>query len=86
MIDYARKKIPKASFFVGSVNNLPFEDNSFDVVIFLAVLEHIPKDTEPQALAEIHRVLKPNGLLILETPNKHLFSFLLDPAYFLLGQ
>ena len=40
---------------------LPFQDNSFDVLINCGVLEHVPNDTE--SLKEIHRVLKPNGLL-----------------------
>lgn len=84
-INDARREIPQASFLVGAVNHLPFKDKSFDAVIFLAVLEHIPEGTESQALIEIHRVLKQNGYLILETPNKHPLSILLDPAYFLIG-
>lgn len=84
-IDYARKKIPKASFFVGTVESLPFKDNFFDVVVFLAVIEHIPKGTELQALIEINRVLKKGGYLILDTANSNILSILLDPAYFLIG-
>lgn len=50
-------------FFVGSAEALPFEDNSFDVVWSITVLEHIP---DPQkALEEMRRVLKPGGLLYL---------------------
>jgi 2-polyprenyl-3-methyl-5-hydroxy-6-metoxy-1,4-benzoquinol methylase len=45
----------------------PFNDESFDVVTFLEVLEHLkyPKQT----LSEIFRVLKPKGVIILSTPN-----------------
>jgi SAM-dependent methyltransferase len=39
---------------------LPFEDNSFDVVLSFGVLEHVPNDKE--SLKEIYRILKPNGL------------------------
>lgn len=39
---------------------LPFEDDSFDVVISMGVLEHVPKDME--SVKEIARVLRPNGL------------------------
>lgn len=46
---------------------LPFEDNSFDVVTMLAVLEHL--EYEHQILQEIHRVLKPNGKLVLTVPS-----------------
>lgn len=46
---------------------LPFADASFDVVTMLAVLEHI--EYEQAILREIHRVLKPNGKLVLTVPS-----------------
>lgn len=46
---------------------LPFEDNSFTVVTMLAVLEHI--EYEKEILQEIHRVLQPNGKLVLTVPS-----------------
>ncbi|OUS03427.1 SAM-dependent methyltransferase [Flavobacteriales bacterium 33_180_T64] len=46
--------------------NLPFEDNSYDVILCNHVLEHIPDDTK--AMQELHRVLKPNGMAILQIP------------------
>ncbi len=46
--------------------NIPFEDNRFDYVLCTEVMEHVP---EPAAfLKEIHRVMKPDGLLIMTTP------------------
>lgn len=48
-------------------SSLPFEDESFDVVTMLAVLEHI--EHEKQVLAEIHRVLKSNGKLVITVPS-----------------
>ncbi|HWF03244.1 MAG TPA: methyltransferase domain-containing protein, partial [Candidatus Angelobacter sp.] len=46
----------------------PYEDASFDVVVFCEMLEHL--NTDPvQVLAEINRVLKQDGLLLLTTPN-----------------
>jgi len=50
-------------------NQLPFEDNFFDVVTMLAVFEHIEPDHLKPLLQEIHRVLKPNGRYILTTPS-----------------
>lgn len=47
---------------------LPFGENSFDVVIFAEVIEHLTMDPVA-ALLEIKRVLKPGGRLILTTPN-----------------
>lgn len=84
-IKYAKAHIPKASFFIGSANRLSFEKNVFDVVVLLDVIEHVLPGTEEDCFKEINRVLKRNGRLILATPNKHLLSILLDPAFFILG-
>jgi SAM-dependent methyltransferase len=46
--------------------NLPFADNSYDVILCNHVLEHIPNDTK--AMQELYRVLKPNGMAILQIP------------------
>jgi SAM-dependent methyltransferase len=46
----------------------PIPDNSFDVVIFSQVLEHL-RISPMTALMEIKRILKPGGLLLLRTPN-----------------
>ena len=51
-----------------NVDKLPYDDNSFDIVISLAVIEHIK--IPENYLSEIYRVLKNNnGLLFLSTPN-----------------
>lgn len=83
-IEYARKRITKASFFVGNARSLHFKNGSFDVVTFFDVIEHLPINTEINALKEINRVLNRKGYLILSTPNKHFASILLDPAFFIL--
>ena len=45
---------------------LPFEDNSYDLILCNHVLEHIPDDT--QAIRELFRVLKKGGRLIAQVP------------------
>lgn len=47
---------------------LPYEDGSFDVVVFCEVLEHLTVDPL-HAMLELKRVLKPGGRLVLTTPN-----------------
>jgi SAM-dependent methyltransferase len=52
--------------FVMDVTKLEFENNSFDLVVMMEVLEHVK---EPHiAISEIYRVLAHNGKLILSTP------------------
>lgn len=46
--------------------NLPFEDNSYDIILCNHVLEHIPDDTK--AMQELYRVLKPGGYGIFQIP------------------
>ena len=48
---------------------LPYDDNSFDVVIGSAALEHVPNDSE--CLKELYRIIKPGGAFIMTTlPNR----------------
>jgi len=50
----------------GSIENIPFKDKTFDIVIALEVIEHVPN--VQQSFLEIKRVLKKKGLLIFSTP------------------
>ena len=54
--------------FLADITDYPAPDAAFDVVFFNHVLEHIPDDR--RALAEVYRILKPGGLLILGVPNE----------------
>jgi SAM-dependent methyltransferase len=46
--------------------DLPFKDNSYDVILCNHVLEHIPDDTK--AMQELYRVMKPGGYGIFQIP------------------
>ena len=59
----------------GNIEAMPFADGSFDVVCSAGVIEYLPHCE--RALAEMHRVLRPGGLLILPTTN------LVAPAHWL---
>ena len=50
-----------------SVFHLPFPDDTFDCVLCCEVVEHVPRDPSP--IAELVRVLRPGGRLVLSTPD-----------------
>ena len=66
MIDLARRhcaQLPWITFSHADATDLPFPDNSFDAAISTQVLEYIP-DVDA-ALAEVHRVLRPAGRVVI---------------------
>jgi SAM-dependent methyltransferase len=69
MIAYARSKAPgrklSVDFQVGVVEYLAFPDRSFDVVLCTWMIHHLPTDDQRRGLAEMARVLKPGGRLLL---------------------
>lgn len=68
----------------GNAESLPFAHSSFDLVVLDNVLEHVAD--RDRTLAEIHRVLKPGGLLYLVTPKPYsLHSLWSDPHYSMAG-
>ena len=51
---------------------LPYENESFDLVLVFAVVEHLPYENRHLYVDEYYRVLKKNGLIgFFDTPNKH---------------
>ncbi|WP_254658054.1 class I SAM-dependent methyltransferase [Pleurocapsa sp. PCC 7327] len=48
------------------IHDLKFEDESFDAAVCWSILEHVPYPQK--AIAELHRVLKPNGKIWVQLP------------------
>lgn len=61
---------PKIEYMVARGESLPFRDSSFNAVISFEVIEHISQEHQPFYLSEIVRVLKPDGVAFLSTPNR----------------
>jgi ubiquinone/menaquinone biosynthesis C-methylase UbiE len=71
LIDSNNKRVNEANvknlkFEVADVHELPYEDNSFDVVYMQALFVHIRNPIG--AIGEAHRVLRDNGLILLKEP------------------
>ena len=77
LADHLLSKFPDKYLSVSdpkSVKNLPFSDNSFDIVTSIGVLKHVRETggDETGSLSEIERILKPGGLFICyHLPNKY---------------
>lgn len=65
-VAYAKERLG-LKLIQGKVENAPIPDNEYDVVTLLHIVEHFPDPI--QALREVQRILKPGGLLFIETPN-----------------
>jgi len=61
-------------FVQGSATALPVPDASIDVVVSFETIEHLPRADQPRMLAEIARVLRPDGVLVLSAPNPAEYS------------
>ena len=70
-LSFAQKADTRLHLIQGRTQ-LPFIDQSFDVVTMIETLEHLPDEDENIALAEIRRVLLPEGKLIVSVPSKKL--------------
>jgi ubiquinone/menaquinone biosynthesis C-methylase UbiE len=77
-LNYAKKKreFGDISYVCASALNMPFENEKFDAVIIGELVEHVAYPEK--LLKEAKRVLKPGGLMIITTPNNHIFLGMLS--------
>ena len=77
----------EAKTIQGDIFNLPFQENTFDGLYNLGVMEHFTQSEIGQILTEFKRVVKPNGTLIILWPPKFGFSVIvLDTIHFILNK
>lgn len=74
LVPRAQERNPDITVIQESVYDLTHKDASFDLVFLLEVMEHL--DYPEKALEEIHRVLKPDGVLIVGVPREPLWRVL----------
>ena len=67
-IEAAKRRNLPIDFQIGDITQMNFKAEEFDAVFVFGILHHVP--LWPSALAEINRVLKLGGVLLVEEPNK----------------
>jgi 2-polyprenyl-3-methyl-5-hydroxy-6-metoxy-1,4-benzoquinol methylase len=67
MVDLAKENVPEARFYQKNILTLDFPDESFDGIICVYTLWHIPRKNHPTIIENFHRMLKDNGILVLNT-------------------
>ena len=75
------KGLKNVNFVETNVLENEFLEDSCDVVTMFDVIEHIPKETELDALKKINKMLKLNGQIVISTPLEN-FTKYLDPAWY----
>ncbi len=65
MIDVARREFPDVRFVVGAMQSLDMGDCTVSGIVGWYSIIHTPPAQLPQVFAELHRVLRPDGLLLL---------------------
>jgi SAM-dependent methyltransferase len=71
-LDHAQRladSYPNLTFLTDDITHSKLADGSFDLILCSEVIEHVPDPNA--ALQEMHRLLKPKGVLILSTPQRH---------------
>lgn len=73
-VTHAQRSYPQANlrFLRGDARDLPVADSSFDVVVSFETLEHFAE--HDKFLAEVRRVLRPNGIFLVSTPDRDVYS------------
>ncbi len=64
--EFTKSAVPSLDLIQGSILELPFEDQSYDLVCALDVIEHV--EDHQLAVREMQRVCKPNGLVCVTVP------------------
>lgn len=62
---YAKLRLKSVNIIQGDIRNLPFKNSSFDILLDLSTLDHVPETQAISTLREYERVLKKGAILVL---------------------
>lgn len=73
LIEWSRVHLPFGEFVVNEIGPpLPYQDETFDYIYARSVLTHLPEHLQVQWMAELNRVLRPDGVLYFTMHGRHL--------------
>jgi len=72
-LELARKRNIPAKLLISDITNINLRSSTYDATFVLTVLHHVPDYSK--ALKEIHRILKPGGILLIDDLNKRAIDF-----------
>jgi ubiquinone/menaquinone biosynthesis C-methylase UbiE len=67
MLNLARDNVPRAKFIKMDMNDLQFSENTFDGIISVYALFHVPKSQHFNIFKQFYKILKPSGILLINT-------------------
>jgi len=65
MLKIARKNVPEATLIKGDITQLGFRENSFDGLVALYSIIHVPREMHASLYKGFHRILKPDGIMLI---------------------
>ncbi|MFW9951387.1 MAG: class I SAM-dependent methyltransferase [Candidatus Thorarchaeota archaeon] len=67
MLHLARENVPNADFIKMDMNELQFDKNTFNGIVSVYALFHVPKDNHFNIFKKLFEILKPGGILMINT-------------------
>lgn len=67
MLRLARENVPNAEFIKKDINEINFDENTFDGVVSVYTLFHLPKKNHFLIFKKLYEILKPGGILLINT-------------------
>jgi cyclopropane fatty-acyl-phospholipid synthase-like methyltransferase len=84
-VEWARENVPEATFRVADATELDFEPATFDAIVSLYMLGHVPRSEHTALLQRLHTWIRPGGYLLLsveEDDPDNLRTWLETPMFF----
>ncbi|MEL6237551.1 MAG: class I SAM-dependent methyltransferase [Pseudomonadota bacterium] len=79
-IDWCKEALPDIHFALNELNPpLPFDQDFFDATFNYSVFTHLSEEVQLNWARELHRVLKPGGIMILTTHGRNFEYLMADP-------